>query len=224
MPIREDQRTLRSPICIPVWLWITYIVASVIAILFYIRFWPEAPVTCPDSPGYMEVAQDLLDLRLDRAHLRPIGYPLLLALTHSAYKPTRMLFIVQLTLYILSVGLLLTVVGKLKGMSKVAILIFITLLFLPPFADPAAYVLTEHLSRFTLVVGVVGLLQWFNSRRWIWLILSLIGFIYAVVTHPIYTFLPPIVAVALLVIRCLFPWVHLQKKETFLYSVGLIGV
>lgn len=224
MSMMELQRTSRSILGIPLWLWIAYIVASGIAFLFYIHFWHEAPVIAADSRGYMEVAQDFLDLRLDQAHLRPIGYPLLLVLTHSAYKPSRLLFIVQLTLYILSVGLLLTVVGKLRGVSKVAILIFMVLLFLPPFVNPVAYVLTEHLSQFTLVLGVVGLLQWSNSRRWVWLFLSLLGFIYSVFTHSIYAFLPPVVAVGLLAIRYLFPWVHLRWKETFLPFIGLTGI
>ncbi len=218
-----SRRISKNVAGLPLWLWAIYFVVSVGAIFFYTSFWPEAPVIHPDSRGYMEVAQDLLDFRLDKEHLRPIGYPLLLMLTHSAYNPTRFLFIVQLMLYILSVGLLLTVVGKIRSLSKVTILAFMMLLFLPPFVAPASYVLTEHLSGFTLVLGTVGLLQWLETRRWFWLLLSLFGFIYAMLTHSIYAFLPPIVAVVLLAIRYAFPWVHLRWRETVLSSIALIG-
>lgn len=224
MVVREalPRRILNSDISgVPLWLWIFYVVVSGLAILFYASFWPEAPVTDPDSPGYMEVARDLLDLRLDRAHLRPIGYPLLLMLTHSAHEPTRLLFMVQLILHILSVGLLLTVIGKVKGLGKASILFFMLLLFLPSFVNPAAYVLTENLSRFALVLGVVGLLHWFDSRRWFWLILSLLGFTYSGLVHSIYTFLPLVIVVALLAVKSFLPWSNLKWREVIIPVIGL---
>lgn len=225
MSVKEilRQRVSTNVIGVPLWLWIVYVLVSGLIVLFYCSFWPNAPIIAPDSRGYMEVAQDLLDLRLDKAHLRPIGYPILLVLTHSAYNPTRTLFIVQLTLYIFSVGLLLTIVGRIRSVSKITLLIFMILLFLPPFVAPTSYVLTEHLNQFTLVLGTVGLLHWLESRRWFWLLLSLFGFIYAMLTHSIYTFLPPMVALTLLAIKHIFPWVHLRWREIVLSSLGLIG-
>jgi len=201
-----------------------YLLMGIMAILFYISFWKEAPKIVADSPGYMEVAQDLVDWHLDHKHLRPIGYPILLVLTHSAEKPTRLLFVVQLVLHILSIGLFLIVLSRIKGISEVNLLIFIILLLLPPFVDPTAYVMTEHLSRFMLVLGIVGLLQFLKTYHWFWLILSSLSFMYAGVTHPIYITLPPIIIIALLFVRFVFPWVRLKWREIVLSFIGLIGI
>lgn len=219
-----SQQISRSIVGVPLWLWVVYIIMSVAAILFYISFWPDAPLIVPDSPGYMEVAKDLTDWRLDHSHLRPPGYPVLLVLTGSAHQPTRALFIVSLMLHILSVGLLLAVLVRIRGIGKVGVLIFMTLLLLPPFVDPAAYVMTENLSKFVIVLGTVGLLQWFATHRFMWLILALIGFAYAGITHPIYLFVLPAIALALLPIQYLFPWVHLTWRRIVLTSSVMLSV
>ena len=54
----------------------------ILAGLGYTILWNNAPYLAPDSQGYIEVAVDLLDGKLDNLHHRTPGYPVLLILTN----------------------------------------------------------------------------------------------------------------------------------------------
>ena len=122
------------------------------ALPFYLFLWPDAPFMAVDSGTYQWVAQDMMDGRLDQLHFRAPGFPLLLALTGSAFTPTRALFVVSLVLYLLGVLLLLSVVRGLENGDRIRLPMAL-LLVMPPYLDHSAYVLTETLSGFFVTAG-----------------------------------------------------------------------
>ena len=75
---------------------------ALFAAAFVVYAWlcSEAPVIEGDSSQYLEVARDLIDLRLDTLHDRSTGYPLFLVLTGSAGGVTRQLFHASLVLHL----------------------------------------------------------------------------------------------------------------------------
>ena len=170
------------------------------ALAGYSVLWRDAPVLDGDSPQYMEVARDLRDLKLDVLHDRPPGYPLLLALTGSSQTPSRTLFVVSLLLHCASIAMLMFLL-RLAGVGRPAVLIFCGVLLLPPFVEPAAYVMTENLAQFMLVTGLACLAAWCVNGRFLFLVISALAFGYSALTRPAYQALALVLALSLLVLR-----------------------
>ena len=115
-----------------------------------------------DSPSYMRLAQDILGGHLTQLHQRTPGLPVVLALTGSAYHPTRALFFIFLLVHCVSVYLLWSVLSSL-GINKTLQVLFVCIALLPPYVEPAAYPDTEALSEFTVVAMYAALLHWLTS-------------------------------------------------------------
>ncbi len=124
---------------------------------FYFLVWDTVPIEVTDSGAYMRIAQDLQDLKLDKVHGRVPGYALLLWLTNSHEQPTRLLFFIQLFLHLVSVFLLTYLLNRL-AVSRKIIGLFLFIALIPPSVVLTAYVLTEALTQFLIVMGVVLLL------------------------------------------------------------------
>jgi hypothetical protein len=163
--------------------------ALTVAFFAYAIAWPTAPVATNDSPSYLRVANDIRHLRLTELHERTPGYPLLLVLTGSVQQPTRSSFYASLALQLLTVacfGYLLAGVG----VSTIWVWLFILIALLPPFVEPAAYVMTESLSGFGLGLTYAFLLAWLRSgRKSIYLAFSVMA-LYTALIRPTYQALP----------------------------------
>jgi hypothetical protein len=168
--------------------------AVVYALLFFAAFciyaalWSAAPVMEPDSGSYMKTAQDLSDFRVGQVNDRAPGYPLLLVITSSAHAPARTLLFVSLCLHSLCVWFLAVVLFRL-GVGEVMLWFFALLLLLPPYVEPAAYVLTENLAEAMLVIGFGSFAAWVLGRGTGWLVGSAAAFGYAGLTRPTYQLL-----------------------------------
>ena len=162
-----------------------YMALFVAALGAYVFLWRHTPFVDGDSAQYQRVAQDLADLRLDSLHDRTIGYPLLLALTGSADAPTTALLVASLLLHLASVWLMAMVLQR-AGVSRRWLIAFGCLLVLPPFVEPAAWIMTENLAQFTLVAGFACLALGFTPSRIALLSLSALAFGYAGLTRPVY--------------------------------------
>lgn len=204
---------LRTALC--------YSVLFTAALWLYSVLWPGAPFMAPDSPGYLAVAQDLSDLKIDQLHGRAPGYPLLIVLTGSSQSPGRALVLVSLLLHFASIWFLATVLHH-SGLPETWLNIFGLILLLPPYVEPAGYVLSENLAELVLVTGVVSLIFWYLNKKIIWIMISAGAFGYAGLTRPMYQ----LVAVSLagfLLLGCLsFRWFSVRWKDAILASMGLI--
>jgi hypothetical protein len=168
------------------------------AFVGYGALWRHAPVQDGDSPQYLEVARDLADFSLDALHNRTPGYPVLLALTGSRDRPTHALFFVSLLLHVSSVWLLGAVLYAV-GIETGWLILLCSLLLLPPYVEPAAYVMTENLAQFTLVTGLACLVLWFAHRTPWLLLVSALAIGYSGITRPAYEALALAVSVVLLI-------------------------
>lgn len=196
-----------------------YVILFITAMITYLLLWPNAPIIEADSPGYMEVAQDLEDLHIDQLHGRTPGYPLLLLLTGSSRTPTRTLFVVSLFLHFASIWLLASLL-HLCGLKEQMLILFGLWLLLPLYVERAGYVLTENLCQFTLVLGCVGLIFWIVCRKIGWLLISGIAIAYSGLTRPTYQ----ILALVLLFWLLLVPmFSDIRRKEVVKASAILIG-
>jgi hypothetical protein len=169
------------------------------AFALYAWLWPQAPVIEGDSPQYLEVARDLTDFRLDTLHDRTPGYPLFLALTGSAGEVTRQLFHASLLLHLAS-SALLALLLRAAGAGRPLIAALCVVVLLPPYVEPAAYVMTETLAQFTLVTGLACLvLSLTQGSRWL-LVLASVAFGASALTRPAYQLLAPSLAVCLVAV------------------------
>ena len=182
---------------LPIRIAMLYVLLGLAGLAAYGILWSGAPVMDGDSPQYLEVARDLRDFRIDEVHDRAPGYPALLTLTGSTDAPTRTLFYASLFLHFGSVWLLALVLYA-GGASPRALMAFAILSALPPYVEPAGYVMTENLAQFALAAGVTGLVMWFRARRLAWLIAASLAIGYAGLTRPVYQLLAFALAAALL--------------------------
>jgi len=203
------------------------LIASLAGLAYSIA-WDRAPLIVPDSADYIVVAQDLQDGKLDRLHDRTSGYPVLLLLTNSARgEPSRALFFVQLSLHLVVVLLLVFLLRR-SAVSKMLIALFVGLSLIPPTVAISAFVLTEPLAQFTLVVGAVSLLLWLERgsarARFALLLVSSMTFGLSALVRPAYQLLFVFVAGVLFLL--LFQASHDQKAKLIvsIASVVLVSV
>jgi hypothetical protein len=171
------------------------------ALLFaaYSAAWPQAPVLEGDSAQYLEVARDLRDGSLDILHFRTPGYPLLLALTGSADRPSRVLFHASLLLHFVSVWLLCLAFAR-AGAPRSWLLALAGILLLPPYVEPAAYVMTENLTQFLLVCGYASMVMWFATRQQPWALAAGTALSACAIVRPVYQLLVPALCVGLMIL------------------------
>jgi len=193
------------------------------AFWLYTTLWPNAPLIASDSQGYMRVARDLTDFHVDQLHNRAPGFPLLLLITGSSQVPTRMLFFLSLVFHFVAVWLLAAVLHA-AGLKGNVLIFFVLLLLLPPYVEPAAYVLTETLTEFMLSAGFVGLVFWFLRRSTIWLVLSALAIAYSALSRPTYQALALAMTGCLFLIPFLLRSVRIRYRDVAKASTALICV
>ena len=169
-----------------------------VLLLAYALAWPQAPVVTKDGPSYMQLARDVGSLHLNTLSIRTPGLPLLLLLTGSAERPTRAFFYVSLLLHFSAVALLLYALFAL-GVHRYLLWTFCSLALLPPFVEPAAYVLSENLSEFAVVLAVVLVLLWAYTARLRFLLGFAFSAAFAALVRPTFQLLPVVAAAALAV-------------------------
>lgn len=186
--------------------------------IFYSIIWKEAPFVAGDTPSYVEVATDLRDGKLDELHDRTPGYPILLLATNSL-EPSPMLFLTQLSLYLLSVFLLVNFLIDLD-ISKQFIFFFLLLSLIPPSVVNTVYMLTETFTTFLLVAGTVTLFWWLRKGEKLAVILSGMFFAFSALVRPTYQFLF-IVLMGILLIYLLFSRTGYKKIILAVISIFL---
>lgn len=204
---------------LPIRIAMLYVLLGLASLAAYGMLWPGAPVMEGDSPQYLEVARDLRDFRIDEIHDRTPGYPVLLALTGSTDAPTRALFYVSLLIHFGSVWLLALALHA-SGASARSLTAFGILLALPPYVEPAGYVMTENLAQFALAAGLTGLVMWFRAKRTAWLVAASLAVGYAGFTRPVYQML----AIALAAGLILFPGIVRRLGLTYRDAVTAAAV
>lgn len=194
--------------------------------VFYILVWDNAPIVVNDSGGYMKVAADLQDLKLDKLPVRTPGYPLLLWLTNSHENPTRLLFFIQLVLHLSSV-LLLAYLLNYMAVSKKIIALFLFLSLIPPSMVMTAYVLSETLTQFFLVIGVVFLLLGIDKSKRSLIVISSIALSFSALVRPTYQLIFVVIfgllLVSLFLVQKARRQLALATFTTFVFSTIFIG-
>lgn len=140
------------------------VVALALAFAIYAIAWRDAPELTSDSPGYMRLANDIAHLRITELHQRTPGYPLLLLLAGAERKPTRGLFYLSLAIHLATVASYAYLLRKVE-VRRLWIAVFALISLLPPFVEPAAYVMTETLTQFALTLTYLFLLLWLVGGR-----------------------------------------------------------
>src|SRR5262245_56343544 len=196
---------------------IVYASLFTIAFWLYATLWQNAPVVAPDSDGYLRAAKDLADLHMDQLQPRPPGYPILMALTHSIKSPSRSLFFVSLLLQFASIWLLASVLYRAR-VGGAMLIVFALILLLPPYMESAAYVLSDNLAQFMIVIGFATFVYWILNRGIQWSLLSGIAFGYAALTRPTFQIL--IVAIGAYFIIAIF----VLRWTAFSWKEGLKGM
>jgi len=202
---------------------VLYALLFVVAFWVYTTLWWQAPVMADDSGGYLKVASDLADFRIDYLHNRTPGYPLLLLLTASGEVPKRILFFLSLLLHCTSIWILASVLYT-SGLTETMLCLFGILLLLPPYVEPAAYVLTENLTEFMLVAGFGSFVLWSLRGKTIWLVIAALAIGYAGLTRPTYQALAFAIAGSLFVMPVLFRFSNTVIKNTIKASLVMICV
>jgi hypothetical protein len=192
-----------------------------IAFYSYTLLWKNAPVIMPDSFGYLAAAQDLSDFHMDQLQGRTPGYPILLLLTQSSQSPGRILFLVSLLLHFASVWLLANVLYR-AGVRELMLILFAFILLLPPYVEPAAYVLPENLSEVMLVIGLVTLTYWILYRTLLWIIASALAFGYAALTRPTFQLLVLAIGAYFLIATLAFHWIPMKSKDAMKGALTLL--
>ena len=196
------------------------------AALFYILAWDNAPIVVNDSGSYMKVAADLQDLKLDKLPNRTPGYPLLLWFTNSHENPTRLLFFIQLVLHLLSV-LLLAYLLNYMAVSKKIIASFLLLSLIPPSVVMTAYVMSEALTQFFLVIGVVFLLLGIDKSKRSLIVISSIALSFSALVRPTYHLIFIVIfgllLVSLFLVQKARRQLALATFSTFVFSTIFIG-
>jgi hypothetical protein len=206
---------------LPVPTAVLYVFLFAIAFWVYTTLWRQAPVMTDDSWGYLAVASDLRDFHIDHLHYRTPGYPLLLLMTASSEMPNRALFFLSLLLHFTSIWILASVLYS-TGLTKTMLSLFGLLLLLPPYVEPAAYVMSENLTGFMLVVGFGSFVLWLLRGKTRWLVISALAIGYAGLTRPTYQALAFAMTGSLFVVPVLWGWSPTIRMSTIKASLILI--
>ena len=143
--------------------------------LFYFVAWQHnALVLRQDSYGYIEVAKDLRDGRLDEIHNRTIGYAVLLLLTGVTDESSSMvgLFGLQLFMHFGALAFAAFTLRALKVHYSASIVVLIVLAAEPLIVGAAGLLMSETLTIFLLTVGTCSLLLYLAGRPFVWAVLS----------------------------------------------------
>ena len=202
---------------LPVGTALVYTLLFAAAFCFYAVIWPNAPIAESDTGTYFSVAQDISNLHITKLHYRTPGYPLLLVLTGAG----RTLFFVSLMLHFAAVWLLGVVLYR-AGLSEVKLTFFSVLLLLPPFVEPAGYILSETLTEAILVAAFVSFIFWHLTKRTIWILLSAASIGYAGLTRPTYQLLALAVVGWFVVARLLLPMIQSRWRDLAKASLILV--
>jgi hypothetical protein len=159
----------------------------VMAGFFYSNLWKDAPFVTPDTPDYIEVADDLRDGKIDEFHYRTPGYPILLLLTNSL-EPTHKLFLTQLSLYLLSVFLLANFLHA-EGVSRSFVLLFLLLSLIPQSIGNTEYMLTESFTIFSITAGMATLFWFIRNNKWPLSLISGVALAFSALVRPTYQLL-----------------------------------
>jgi len=200
---------------------VVYALLFFVAFCFYDVLWPSAPLIEPDSGKYLRAAQDLSDFHIDELQERAPGYPLLLLLSGSSPSPKRILFFVSLLLHFASIWLLASVLYR-AGLREVILTLFGLILLLPPYVEPAAYVLSDNLAEAMLVAGFVSFVFWILYKRTMWICISALTIGYAALTRPTYQLLAFAIAGYFFLANFLFCWTQLNWKDVIRGSLILV--
>jgi len=190
-----------------------------IALVAYSLVWRQAPVMTLDSPTYMKMARDIKHLTLSRLYERTPGYPLFLILNGAENGPTRLLFYSSLLVQFATIGILAYLLDIL-AVPRALTALFLVISLLPPYVEPAAYVMTETLSQFLIVVACVALLFWLVRKRNVFLVLFSAAALAAALVRPTFQALAPfltICAVLCFTARCTAP----MSIRRLLISLGI---
>ena len=167
------------------------------ALIGYATLWYAAPILTGDSFGYMRLATDLRQLHISEFHQRTPGYPLILLLTGSGSKPTLGLFYVSLAMHFASAFCVAKLVRYL-GVNRWLSLTLLIVALLPPFVEPAAYVMPEAATEFALVFAFYCLIKWLGSNRMQWGVGFAILAVLCALTRPTFQLWLPFIALGLL--------------------------
>ncbi len=200
---------------------VLYAFFFVVAFWVYTTLWQQAPVTTSDSGGYLAVTSDIAHFRMDHIRYRTPGYPLLLLITASSEVPNRALFFLSLLLHFASVWILASVLYATGG-TRTMLSLFGLLLLLPPYVESAAYVMTENLTEFMLVIGFGSFILWALRGKMLWLCISALAICYAGLTRPTYQALAFVMTGSLFVTPVLLGWSPALRKNMIKASVILI--
>lgn len=191
----------------------------IVALAVYSLVWQRAPLMFPDSSTYMSLARDMKHFTLSRLQERTPGYPLFLLLNSAEERPTRILFYSSLLVYFTTAGMLAYLLSLLAT-PRMLIVLFLGIALLPPYVEPAAYVLTETLSQFLIVAAYLSLLLWLAGKRNLFLALFSIASTAAAFVRPTFQALAPFLAVCVLICfaaRCNFR----MSLRRMLISLGI---
>ena len=170
----------------------------VVALLFYMVSWSDAPHWAPDSSTYFGVASSLRALSFETVFDRVPVYPLILLATGTTKEGGRFLFLTQLVMHFLTVFMLSGLLYR-TGANARLILFFAIVACLPPYVESTGYVLTETATQFFLVFGVAGLSMWMQGSRFPWLLAGSSCIALSAMTRPTFQLLPFLLIVMLVV-------------------------
>lgn len=168
-----------------------------VVFVFYALIWQRAPLMFPDSPTYMSLARDIRQGTLTRLQERTPGYPLFLILNASEAHPTRTLFYSSMLLHFVTVAMLAYLLS-LSSVPRWLTVSFLIVSVLPPFIEPAAYVLTETLSQFVLVAAYLSLLLWLVKKGNMFLLVFCAATVLSAFVRPTFQALAPFLALCTL--------------------------
>lgn len=200
-----------------------------IVFLIYSSVWKNAPYVEPDTPGYQQLARDLKNGTLNQLSLRTPGLPILLLMTGSETTPTRSFYLVSLAMHLVSIGLLAFLLRYFR-VSKWRTALFMLLAALPPFVETAAYMTSETLSEFLVVLTCVALAAWLITKRTTFMVIFGLAATSAASTRP--TFQALTVVIWVCVFACYYfgylrhfslRSLMISAAATILFSFGAQG-
>ncbi len=183
-----------------------------ISLVAYGYLWRTGPLRGGDTESYLEVARDLSDWRLERLHLRPPGFPVLVALTGSADELNFTLVAVQLAL--LGVALYAgRVLLRDLAVSTWVQWLFVGIGLMPHVVQVADYGQSESLAQSLLTLGFVAYLRgaYLQSGMGSVALASLL-FGCAAITRPVYVVTSLVLAIATGALAFVRTWADIRTR------------